>query len=165
MPPMADGRDMPHATFVRPDLGSFSRLDELGLQVVGQRLEPGRAVLACRIVETDEFARWCRRCGGEAARQRDPAATARAAGVAPDDVADHDPPLSLGRLWACVAQDTSRAAEPRAKLSRRALRWALEGNVCQHLTIARVAEGLGVSWNTANGAVLAEGRCSGTVVA
>jgi putative intracellular protease/amidase len=30
--------------------------------------------------------------------------------------------------------------------------------VCQHLTVARVAEGLGVSWNTANDAVLAEGR-------
>jgi hypothetical protein len=29
--------------------------------------------------------------------------------------------------------------------------------VCQHLTVARVAEGLGVSWNTANDAVLAEG--------
>jgi len=55
-------------------------------------------------------------------------------------------------------QDTSRAAEPRAKLSRRALRWALEGIVCQHLTVARVAEGLGVSWNTANDAVLAEGK-------
>ena len=26
------------------------------------------------------------------------------------------------------------------------------------LTVARVAEGLGVSWNTANNAVLAEGR-------
>jgi len=55
-------------------------------------------------------------------------------------------------------QDTTRAAEPRAKLSRRGLRWALEGIVCQHLTVARVAEGLGVSWNTANDAVLAEGR-------
>lgn len=64
---MADGRDASHATFVRPDLGSFCRLDELGLQVVGQRLEPGRVVLACRVVETDEFARWCRRCGCEAA--------------------------------------------------------------------------------------------------
>jgi len=30
--------------------------------------------------------------------------------------------------------------------------------VCQHLTVARVAEGLGVAWNTANDAVLAEGR-------
>jgi len=58
----------------------------------------------------------------------------------------------------CGRQDTSQAAEPRAKLSRRALRWALEGIVCQHLTVARVAEDLGVSWNTANDAVLAEGR-------
>jgi transposase len=55
-------------------------------------------------------------------------------------------------------QDTSKVAEPRAKLSRRGLRWALEGIVVQHLTVARVAEGLGVSWNTANDAVLAEGK-------
>jgi len=55
-------------------------------------------------------------------------------------------------------QDTSKAAEPRAKLSRRGLRWALEGIVVQHLTVARVAEGLAVSWNTANNAVLAEGK-------
>jgi hypothetical protein len=56
---MADGRDAPPATFVRPGLGSLGRLDELGLHVVSQRLEAGRAVLACRAVETDEFA-WCR---------------------------------------------------------------------------------------------------------
>jgi transposase len=151
---------MSHATFLPPDLGSFCRLDELGLQVVGQRLEPGRAVLACRVVETDEFARWCRRCGCQAA-PRD-SVTRRLA---------HEPlgwrPTTLLitiRRYRCTGcghvsrQDTSRAAEPRAKLSRRALRWALEGIVCQHLTVARVAEGLGVSWNTANDAVLAEGR-------
>lgn len=55
-------------------------------------------------------------------------------------------------------QDTSKAAGPRAKLSRAGLRWALEAIVCQHLTVARVAEALGVSWNTANAAVLAEGH-------
>jgi transposase len=55
-------------------------------------------------------------------------------------------------------QDTSRAAEPRAKLSRRAVRWALEAIVCQHLTVARVAQALAVSWDTANNAVLAEGK-------
>jgi len=55
-------------------------------------------------------------------------------------------------------QDTSKAAEPRAKLSRRGLRWALEAIVVQHLTVARVAEGLAVAWDTANDAVLAEGR-------
>lgn len=59
------------------------------------------------------------------------------------------------RIW---RQDTSAAAEPRAKVSRRGLRWALEGLVVGHLTVARVAAGLGVSWHTANNAVLAEGR-------
>ena len=60
-----------------------------------------------------------------------------------------------GHVW---RQDTSKAAEPRAKLTRGGLRWALSAIVCQHLTVARVAEALGVAWNTANDAVLAEGR-------
>jgi transposase len=60
-----------------------------------------------------------------------------------------------GHVW---RQDTSLAAERRAKLSRGGLRWALEGIVVQHLSMARVAQGLGVSWNTANTAVLAEGK-------
>jgi hypothetical protein len=60
-----------------------------------------------------------------------------------------------GYVW---RQDTSSAAEPRAKLSRRGLRWPLEAIVVQHLTVARVADGLGVTWNTANDAVLAEGK-------
>jgi transposase len=148
---------VPDATFAAPDLTTFCRLDELGLEVTGQRLEPDRAVLACRVTEPDQ---WCRRCG--------------CAGTARDTVTRrlaHEPlgwrPTTLlvtigryrctgcGHVW---RQDTSRAAEPRAKLSRRGLRWALEGIVCQHLTVARIAEGLGVSWNTANAAVLTEGR-------
>jgi transposase len=35
---------------------------------------------------------------------------------------------------------TSRAAEPRAKLSRRALRWTLEGIVCQQVFKAWLGE-------------------------
>lgn len=57
-----------------------------------------------------------------------------------------------------LRQGTSRAAELRAKLSRRGLRCPLERIVVQHLAVARVAEGLGVAWNTANDAVLAEGK-------
>ncbi|WP_434614561.1 ISL3 family transposase [Arthrobacter sp. A5] len=146
-----------HATFHSPDLTTFCRLDELGLEVTGQYLRPDRAVLACRVTEADD---WCSRCGCQ--------------GVPRDTVTrrlGHEPfgwrPTTLlvsirryrctgcGHVW---RQNTSMAAEQRAKLSRRGLRWALEGIVCQHLTVARVAEGLGVTWNTANKAVLAEGR-------
>ncbi len=55
-------------------------------------------------------------------------------------------------------QDLSSAADPKAKLSRGALSWALQALVVGHLTVARIAEALGVAWNTANDAVLAEGR-------
>ena len=60
-----------------------------------------------------------------------------------------------GHVW---RQDTSQAAEPRAKLSRRGCGGRWRALVVQHLTIARVAEALAVSWNTANDAVLAEGQ-------
>ena len=101
------------------------------------RLRPDRAVLACRVLEPNQ---WCRRCGCE--------------GVPRDTVTRelaHEPlgwrPTTLvvtvrryrctgcGHVW---RQDASLAAEPRAKLSRRGLRWALEAIVCQHLTVARV---------------------------
>jgi hypothetical protein len=139
------------------DVTTFCRLDELGLEVTGQRLQPDRAVLACRITDED---RWCRRCGEQ--------------GSVGDSVTRqlaHEPfgwrPTTLlvtvgryrctgcGHVW---RQDTSKAVGPRAKLSWRGLRWALEAIVCQHLSVARVAEGLAVSWNTANNAVLAEGH-------
>jgi transposase len=145
------------AGFARPDLTVFCRLDGLGLVVTGQRIEADRAVLACRVVAED---RWCRRCG--------------AAGEVRDTVCRrlaHEPfgwrPTTLMvtvRRYACDAcrhvwrQDLSSAAEPRAKLSRRALAWALEALVVGHLSVARIAEALAVSWNTANDAVLEEGR-------
>jgi len=60
-----------------------------------------------------------------------------------------------GGVW---RQDTSAAAEPRAKVSRGGLTWALEALVVDHLTVTRVAAGLGISWSAANAAVLAEGQ-------
>ena len=151
---------MPDATFACPDLTTFCRLDGLGLEVTGQRLEPDRAVLACRVVEADLGDRWCRRCGCE--------------GVPRDSVVRqlaHEPfgwrPTTLMvtvRRYRCVGcghvwrQDTTAAADPNARLSRAAVRWALHAVVVQHLTVARVAEALAVAWDTANDAVLAEGR-------
>ncbi len=147
---------MPDATFTRPDLTTFTRLDEVGLHVVGQRLEADRAVLACRVIDPD---RWCRRCGCEGVPRG--SVTRRLA---------HEPfgwrPTILQitvRRYRCTGcghvwrQDATAAAPPRAKIARSALRWALESLVIGHLTIARVAEALAVSWHTANTAVLAEG--------
>ena len=143
--------------FACPDLTTFCRLDELGLQAVGQRLEPDRAVIACRVVDDD---RWCRDCGCEGS-PRD--SVTRELAHAPQGWRPTTLLVTIrrfkctgcGRVW---RQDTTAAAEPRAKLSRTGLRWALEGVVVGHLTVARVAEGLGVAWNTANDAVLAEGK-------
>ena len=55
-------------------------------------------------------------------------------------------------------QDMSQAADSRAKLSRAAVRWELTGVVVHHVTVARVADVLAVSWNTANTAILGEGQ-------
>jgi len=54
--------DLSDATFARPDLTKFVRLDELGLVVTGQRIEHDRSVLTWRVVDDDP---WCRRCGCE----------------------------------------------------------------------------------------------------
>ena len=138
---------MSNTTFDRPDLSAFTRLDDLGLEVTGQRMWPDHAVLACRIAGED---RWCRRCGCQG-ESRDTVIRRLA----------HEPygwrPTILHvsvRRYRCSQcahvwrQDMSQAADPRAKLSRAAVRWALTGVVVHHLTVARVAQALGVSWKS-----------------
>ena len=148
---------MLNATFAAPCLTTFCRLDELGLEAVGQHLDADRAVIECRVVDDDP---WCRKCGAE--------------GVPRDTVVRrlaHEPfghrPTILqvrvrryrcahcGKTW---RQDTSKAAAPRAKISRGGLGWALTAIVVDHLTVTRATAGLGVSWHTANTAIIAEGR-------
>jgi hypothetical protein len=146
--------------FAPPDLTVFCRLDGLGLVVTGQRLGPGRAVVACRVAGETARERWCGRCGGR--------------GEVSDSVTRqlaHEPfgwrPTTLVvtlRRYVCAdcshvwRQDMTAAADPRAKLLRRALTKALIGLVVGHLSVAQIARALGVSWNTANDAVLGEGR-------
>ena len=154
---------MPDATarggFAPPDLTLFCRLDGLGLVVTGQRVSDTEAVLACEVVPAAGDC-WCGECGARAA-VRDTVVRELA----------HEPfgwrPTTLRvtvRRYGCGAcgtvwrQDTTRAADPRARLSKTALAWALEALVVGHLTVARIADALGVAWNTANDAVLAEGR-------
>ena len=117
---------MPNTTFDRPDLSAFTRLDGLGLEVTGQRIEADHAVLACRITGED---RWCRRCGCQ--------------GISRDTVVRrlaHEPcgwrPTIVHvsvRRYRCPEcahvwrQDMSQAADPRVKLSRATVRWVLTG--------------------------------------
>ena len=138
---------MPNTTFDRPDLTTFTGLDSLGLEVTGQCIEADHAVLACRITGED---RWCRQCGGE--------------GVVRDTVIRRLAHVPYGwhptmlrvsvRRYRCQEcahvwrQDMSQAAQPRAKLSHSAVRWALTGVVVHHLTVARVSQALGVSWKS-----------------
>ena len=149
--------DVLHPTFAAPDLTVFCRLDELGLVAVGQLIEPDRATIECRVVEDDP---WCRKCGVE--------------GVPRDTVTRplaHEPfghrPTTLlvrvrryrcGHCRRTWRQDMTRAAAPRAKISRGGLEWALGGIVIDHLTVTGVAAGLGVCWSAANAAVLTEGK-------
>lgn len=125
---------MHHPTFATPGLTTFCRLDELGLEAVGQLLEPDRAVLECRVINDDP---WCRKCGAE--------------GVARDTVTRplaHEPfghrPTTLlirVRRYRCAhcrrtwRQDTTKAAAPRAKISRGGIGWALTTIVVDHLTV------------------------------
>lgn len=57
---------MADTSFADPDMTTFARLDGLGLRVVGQFIEPDRAILQCRVVDADQRCR----CG-ELGRPRD----------------------------------------------------------------------------------------------
>ena len=148
---------MPKPTFTAPDLDSFCLVKQLGLTVTGQRLEPSRAVLECRVSDEDP---WCRVCGAE--------------GIPRGTVVRQLAHVPLGwrptSLWVRVRryrcpdcarvwrQDTSTAAASRAKLSRHAVLWALKSVVIDRLSIARIAASLASSWHTVNDAVLEAGR-------
>ena len=149
--------DMPHATFAAPDLTTFCRLDELGLVAIAQDLTPRRAVIECRLLDPDP---WCRNCGEEGTlRDSVPRRLAH-------EPFGHRPTTLLVRVrrYRCPRclivwrEDTTQVAPVRAKISRGGLLWALRAIVIDHLSMSRVAAHLGVAWNTANDAVLNEGR-------
>lgn len=148
---------MLNPTFTAPDLTTFTNLDGLGLTAIGQHLSAAKAEILCHVTNPNP---WCQTCG--------------AAGIPRDTVTRrlaHEPlgwrPTVLvikHRRYRCAncqrvwREELSQAVAPRQKISRTGLRWALVGLVCHHLSVSRIAEGLGVTWNTANEAVLAEGQ-------
>lgn len=57
-----------------------------------------------------------------------------------------------------MAEDTTAAAPPRAKISRGGLGCASGSMVVDHLTVDGAAAGLGVCWHAANSATIPGGR-------
>ena len=95
------------------------------------------------------------RCRGG---HRGPPARAPAAGLAAHHLAGHGPPLPVHGVRPRVASGHHGGGRTAGEAVAGRAAVALEGIVVQHLTMARVAEGLAVSWNTANDAVLTEGK-------
>ncbi|MCL1801468.1 MAG: ISL3 family transposase [Promicromonosporaceae bacterium] len=138
------------------DVTKFCGLDELGLKAIAWKHSEMQAKILCEVVGGDEF---CRSCG----------ATGKLRDTVRRELA-HVPfgwrPTILvlnirryecrdcHRVW---QQDTSAAAEPRARISRSGVLWGLVGIVVNHLSMRAVANSLSVAWNTANSAILAAG--------
>ena len=152
---------MPETTFTGPDLTTFLGLDALGLTAVGQYLTAKRAVIECRmpIGFEDPF---CRACGAQ--------------GVSRGTVARRLAHVPVGwrptqlvvrlRRFACThcrrvwRQDTSTLAEPRARLTRSAVEWGLRALALECMSVCRVAAALGISWHTANNAILTSAQAT-----
>ena len=70
------------------------------------------------------------------------------------------------RRFACThcrrvrRQDTSTLAEPRARLTRAAVEWGLRALALECMSVSRVARTLGISWHTANNAILASAQAT-----
>ena len=146
---------MSETTFSRPDLTTFLGLEALGLTAVGQFLTAQRAVIECRmpIGLEDPF---CKVCGAQ--------------GVARGTVARRLAHVPVGwrptqlvvrlRRFACThcrrvwRQDTSTLAEPRTRLTHAAVEWGLRALALECMSVSRVAAALGISWHTANNAIL-----------
>ena len=146
---------MPETTFTDPDLTTFLGLDALGLTAVGQFLTARRAVVECRmpIGFEDPF---CRSCGAQGQAR---GTVARRLAHVP---VGSRPTQLLVRLrrFACThchrvwRQDTSTLAEPRARLTHVAVEWGLRALSLESMSVSRVAQALGISWHTANTAIL-----------
>ncbi|WP_039895086.1 helix-turn-helix domain-containing protein [Actinomyces johnsonii] len=152
---------MPETTFACPDLTTFLGLDALGLTAVGQHLTAERAVIECRtpIGFEDPF---CKACG---ARGVSRGTVSRSLAHVPVGWRPTQLVVRL-RRFACThccrvwRQDTSALAQPRARLTRSAVEWGLRALALECMSVSRVAAALGISWHTANNAILASAQAT-----
>ncbi len=152
---------MSETTFSRPDLTTFLGLEALGLTAVGRLLTAERAVIECRVPIglEDPF---CKVCGARGVAR---GTAARRLAHVPVAWRPTGPVVRV-RRFACRhcrrvwRQDTNRPAEPRARLTRSAVKWGLRALGLECMSISRVAAALGVTWRTANTAILASAQAT-----
>ena len=152
---------MSETTFTRPDLTTFLGLEALGLTAVGRLLTAERAVIECRmpIGLEDPF---CKVCGAQGAAR---GTVARRLAHVPVAWRPTGPVVRV-RRFACRhcrrvwRQDTNRLAEPRARLTRSAVKWGLRALGLECMSVSRAAQALGVTWHTANTAILASAQAT-----
>ena len=152
---------MPETTFTGPDLTTFLGLDALGLTAVGQHLTAKRAVIECRmpIGFEDPF---CKACGAQGVSR---GTVARRLAHVPVGWRPTQLAVRL-RRFACThcrrvwRQDTSTLAEPRTRLTRSAVEWGLRALALECMSVSRVAAALGISWHTANNAILTSAQAT-----
>ena len=153
--------DMSETTFSRPDLTTFLGLEALGLTAVGQFLTAERAVIECRmpIGLEDPF---CKVCGAQGAARGTVARRLAHVPVAwrPTELVVRVRRFACRHCRRVWRQDTNRLAEPRARLTRSAVKWGLRALGLECMSISRVAAALGISWHTANTAILASAQAT-----
>ena len=153
--PVTRDLDVPETTFTGPDLTTFLGLDALGLTAVGQYLTAERAVIECRmpIGFEDPF---CKACGAQG-QARGTVARSLAhvpVGWRPTQLVVRLRRFGCTRCHRVWRQDTSTLAEPRARLTHAAVEWGLRALSLESMSVSRVAAALGISWHTANTAIL-----------
>ena len=152
---------MSETTFTRPDLTTFLGLEALGLTAVGRLLTAERAVIECRmpIGLEDPF---CKVCGAQGAARGTVARRLAHVPVAwrPTELVVRVRRFACRHCRRVWRQDTNRLAEPRARLTRSAVKWGLRALGLECMSISRVAAALGISWHTANTAILASAQAT-----
>jgi len=142
-------------------LTTFLGLEALGLTAVGQLLTAERAVIECRMPIGLEDP-LCKVCGAQGAARGTVARRLAHVPVAwrPTELVVRVRRFACRHCRRVWRQDTNRLAEPRARLTRSAVKWGLRALGLECMSISRVAAALGISWHTANTAILASAQAT-----
>ncbi|AQP46229.1 ISL3 family transposase [Tessaracoccus aquimaris] len=140
-----------------PDVNTFARIDVLGLQVKAQQVWPDKTILYCAPVLPDStcpacgatggwhdtFTRWFTHVpvGRSSTKLQVQAPRYRCRGC--------------GKVW---RHRLKTVAQPRSKLTRSAVWWALREVVLDHCSISAVAAVLQTAWGTVHDAVTELGQ-------